>query len=76
MGTVGLAGRAFGGTSEAPASLSVRYVVQPGDTLWALARTRVGPAGDPRPVVDLIRERNGLATSELSVGDRLWLPAP
>ena len=71
---MGVAGRAFGGT-EAPRAPLASYVVQPGDTLWALARSHVGPSGDPRPVVDLIRERNALASSALQVGDRLWLPA-
>ena len=75
-GSLGLAGQAFGRTVEAPPSPSATYLVQPGDTLWGLARSRVGPAGDPRPLVDLIRERNGMAASALQVGDRLWLPAP
>ena len=34
------------------------YVVQPGDTLWAIATRLVGPAGDPRPVVSEIEAEN------------------
>ena len=76
IGTVGLGGRAVGGTTDpSGGAAEASYVVQPGDTLWELARSRVGPDGDPRPLVDLIRERNALPTSALQVGDRLWLPA-
>ena len=46
------------------------YVVQPGDTLWSIART-LQPEGDVRPLVD------GLATQlrgrPLTAGDRLML---
>jgi hypothetical protein len=52
-----------------PAAIDdVVYVVQPGDTLWSIAE-RVADGGDPRPVVDELRERHGDA--ELEVGDRL-----
>lgn len=33
----------------------ITYVVQPGDTLWAIAE-RVAPGDDPRAVIDAIRE--------------------
>ncbi|MFT7597732.1 MAG: hypothetical protein ACI8TP_000652 [Acidimicrobiales bacterium] len=48
------------------------YIVQPGDTLWGLA-TSLAPDADPRPVVDLLAERNG--GSSLQVGQRLVIPA-
>jgi LysM domain len=48
------------------------YVVQPGDTLWSIART-IAPDRDPRPVVDALRKANGGAN--LEVGDRLTLDA-
>lgn len=46
------------------------YIVQPGDTLWSIART-IAPDRDPRPVVDALRTANGGPT--LEVGDRLTL---
>jgi nucleoid-associated protein YgaU len=54
------------------AGLEVRYVVQPGDTLWAIAAERY--AGDPREAIWEIKERNGLETSALSPGAVLFLP--
>ncbi|MDP8937285.1 MAG: LysM peptidoglycan-binding domain-containing protein [Actinomycetota bacterium] len=47
------------------------YVVQPGDTLWTIARG-IDPDGDPRPLVDrLVAERG---TAVLHVGERIALP--
>ncbi|MGH2994931.1 MAG: LysM peptidoglycan-binding domain-containing protein [Gaiellaceae bacterium] len=51
-----------------------RYVVKPGDTLWALAEQRFG--GDPREGVWRISERNELEGSSLQPGMVLYLPAP
>ena len=45
---------------------STRVIVQPGDTLWSIAR-RVQPTGDLRPLVDkLSAQRHGAA---LQVGE-------
>jgi hypothetical protein len=74
VGSVWGAGRALGGTEPAPAASRTVYVVRQGDTLWELARARVGPEGDPRPMVEAIRELNGLATSALLEGQTLRLP--
>jgi nucleoid-associated protein YgaU len=53
-----------------------RVVVRSGDTLWEIARAVVGPQGDPRPVVDRIREANALSPGEpLLVGASLIVPA-
>lgn len=47
------------------------YVVQPGDTLWTVARG-VRPSGDVRPLVDqLARQTDG---RPLRVGQRIPLP--
>jgi hypothetical protein len=35
-----------------------RYVVQPGDTLWSIAR-QLRPSGDIRPLVDALADRAG-----------------
>jgi nucleoid-associated protein YgaU len=67
-------GSAFG---SAPASAPVRgpdpivYVVQPGDTLWSIAR-QAQPEGDVRPLVARLERANHGA--RLRVGDRVALP--
>ena len=40
------------------ASAPAVYVVQPGDTLWSIAR-RLKPSGDIRPLVDALADRAG-----------------
>ncbi len=49
-----------------------RYVVQPGDTLWAIATAEYG--GDPREAIWRIQQRNDLAGGALVPGDVLALP--
>jgi len=58
--------------SAAAAALDVAavHVVQPGDTLWTLAR-RVQPEGDVRPLVARLRARHG--SGPLVPGERLLL---
>jgi nucleoid-associated protein YgaU len=60
------------GPSSDPVPISVVsegvYVVQPGDTLWSIAR-RLASDGDLRPVVAELRARHGQV--DLEVGDRL-----
>lgn len=51
-----------------------QIVVEPGDTLWAVAR-RVAPERDPRELVSQIRRLNDLPTAALKVGQQLLLPA-
>ena len=63
-------------TASEPTSLSPRlqasYVVQPGDTLWTIAR-QLQPQGDVRPLVTkLAAARQG---APLSSGERIALPA-
>lgn len=57
-----------------PASMrpvaAVTYVVQPGDTLWAIAR-RAQPTGDVRSLVDSLARAHG--PGPLLVGERLTL---
>jgi LysM domain len=54
------------------ASGETRYVVKPGDTLWALAASRYDC--DPREAIWRIRQRNRLGTSTLAPGMVLALP--
>lgn len=73
---LGLAGRALGGSSRPDEGTPRPHVlIEPGDTLWSIARARVGPEGDPRPYIQELRELNGLEISALEVGDRLSLPS-
>jgi hypothetical protein len=50
----------------------IRYVVEPGDTLWAIAADR--SQGDPRGTVWRLQQRNGLTTGALTPGMVLYLP--
>jgi LysM repeat protein len=48
------------------------YVVQPYDTLWAIAASHYG--GDPREGIDRIEQANALASPLITPGQRLLLP--
>ena len=50
-------------------------VVEPGDTLWAIAQ-RVAPGRDPRVMVERLRRLNNLDTPALTPGQTLVLPRP
>jgi Tfp pilus assembly protein FimV len=73
---VPFAGRAAAVLGGAPASAPGRrppllHVVQPGETLWSIARSRQ-PHGDVRPLVGALVRANGGAA--LAVGDRVVIP--
>jgi nucleoid-associated protein YgaU len=65
----GLARSVIGDT--APTETTV--VVQPGDTLWAIAATRY-PDADPRERVEAIEQLNGLSGPRIEAGEVLRLP--
>ena len=65
-----LARVAIGGTE--PVTI---VVVQPGDTLWAIAAARY-PGEDTRERVDAIERANGLAGPVIAAGETLQLPPP
>jgi LysM repeat protein len=54
------------------AAPETRYVVEAGDTLWAIASARY--EGDPREGIWRIEERNDLASPLLQPGQVLVLP--
>ena len=58
-------------TDEARRAQQVRYVIQPGDTLWRAAGS-LAPDEDPRQVVDALSAARG--TSEVRVGEVLVWP--
>ena len=58
--------------SSSPLQSGETYVVQPGDTFWAIAH-RLHPDADPRPLVDHLVALHGGPT--LYVGERIPLPA-
>ncbi|MGQ0847223.1 MAG: LysM peptidoglycan-binding domain-containing protein [Sporichthyaceae bacterium] len=71
-------GMAFGssaiGADEAPAPVEhASVVVQPGETLWGIARS-ADPGRDPRNVVGEIRRLNALPSAEIQAGQVLLLP--
>jgi hypothetical protein len=75
VGVGALLARPAAGAPATPAAASGAsavhdYVVQPGDTLWSIARS-LHPHGDVRPVVDQLEARAGGAT--LVPGQRLRL---
>jgi LysM domain len=57
----------------APAGPAPTVVVQPHDTLWAIAR-RAAPRRDPYAVIADIRELNGFTGSVVQPGQALLLP--
>lgn len=65
--TVGAGVPAASGSGD---GASATHVVQPGDTVWSIAR-RLQPDGDVRGLVDRIVARNGGAT--VTAGQRLVL---
>ena len=70
-GSTGSGPLAAPGAGRTEAVAARVWVVQPGDTLWAIAH-RLQPTGDIRPLVDaLSREVHG---RPLQVGEQLQLP--
>jgi len=63
---------AAGAAASHPAAAT--YVVQPGQTLWAIA-TAIAPNADPRETITTLREANNLTTSDVYAGQRLVIPA-
>ncbi len=71
---VGLVHAAAGGPQAGARPVALhRYVVRPGDTLWAIAQRIAGPTGDARPVVDEIESVNDLS-GMIVPGQVLQLP--
>jgi hypothetical protein len=50
-----------------------QVVVQPGQTLWSIA-SAAEPSADPRDVVQQIMTVNALTSTNVPVGEELWVP--
>jgi hypothetical protein len=70
LGRVG--SQAAPSSAKAPTPLA-QTVVQPGETLWAVAK-RVAPGHDPRAVIDRIADLNDLDSDRVWAGQLLVLP--
>lgn len=67
-------GSAANGADSVPAPVEhSNVVVQPGQTLWGIARS-LAPATDPRVTIEAIRDLNALPTAEIQAGQALLLP--
>ena len=75
FGAVAIGRGALAGLAPAPARAASAtgrsVVVEPGDTLWSIAR-RLQPNGDVRPLVDRLVAAQG--STVIEPGDRIALP--
>ncbi len=71
---LGLGSQAVVAIQQRPSEPVWSHVVQPGETLWQLARS-ASPDRDPREVVDRLIEANHLDGGIIIPGQRLVLPA-
>jgi LysM repeat protein len=71
---LGLGSRTVVAVQQRPSEPVWSHVVQPGETLWQLARTAV-PREDPREVVDRLIDANHLNGGRIMPGQRLVLPS-
>lgn len=53
---------------------TIQVIVNPGDTLWSIARSNYDPSGDMRRYVYQIRRLNNLGTALIYPGQILNLP--
>lgn len=58
----------------APPHSTIEYVVEPGDTLWAVAGMYLEPGQDRRVLVANIKQATGLETSTIFPGQVLHIP--
>lgn len=68
----------IGGAADAeePPGPAREYVVAQGDTLWEIAAEHVAQGEDVRVYIEAIKERSGISSSALQVGQVLRIPQP
>ena len=68
----------IGGAADAeePPGPASEYVVAQGDTLWEIAAEHVAHGEDVRVYIEAIKERSGISSSALQVGQVLRIPQP
>jgi nucleoid-associated protein YgaU len=71
---VGPVAGAVAGPRHVAAPKSQTYVVESGDTLWAIA-SKVRPGADPRPLIRQLQQVNGVDAGALTPGQSLVIPA-
>jgi LysM repeat protein len=66
----------IGGAAEAesPPAAVTEYVVEQGDTLWAIAADHITAGEDVRVLIGDIKARSGITSSSLQVGQVLQIP--
>jgi hypothetical protein len=69
------AAQATSGASSSPGTAggAERVVVQPGDTLWSIAKT-ADPGADTQTIVQEMLQVNRLSGPGIAPGQRLWVP--
>lgn len=73
---VSLLGRTPAGAgSDAAVSATVQVIVQPGDTLWSIAKG-AAPGDDVRATIERIATLNNLDSKSVVPGQTLVVPAP
>jgi LysM domain-containing protein len=61
-------------TGEPAAPVARTVTVEPGQTLWQVAR-EVRPQADPRETIARIMEMNGLTSASVQAGRQIYVPA-
>ena len=61
--------------AEAPPGPAIEHTVSAGETLWEIANGYTAPTGDVRVVINAIKERTGITSSSLQVGQVLLIPS-
>lgn len=69
-----IVGGTLAGTARGSPDAGRTYTVQPGDTVWRIARRLVGVSEDPRPAVDDLIRRNRLVNAVIRPGQLIVLP--
>ena len=64
----------YAGGNAGAESPPLHHTVEPGETLWEITVEHYPPSEDPRPLIEEIRENNGLAGYDVQPGMDLELP--